>query len=161
MWCRSAPNLNAALVDGIQGTADLVAFGAGAAQVRQVGSLSAVLGREQTQLAAVNGLNIALGSLLTSLAVIVVLALAIPLVTAGRIAGVSLAVLALATVASFEAVLPLPTAAQFLQSSLAAARRLFEIVDTGRIAVQPRWCGRARAVGEAGGVTLAHSPAFD
>ena len=127
-------DLNAALVDGIQGTADLIAFGAGAAQVRQVGSLSVALGRGQTRLSAVNGLNAALSSLLTGLAVIAVLVLAIPLVTAGRIAGVSLAVLALATAASFEAVLPLPLAAQFLESSLAAARRLFEVVDTdGRV----------------------------
>ena len=122
--------LNAVLVDGIQGTADLVAFRAEAAQVRQVRALSDTLGRDQARLAGIGGLNNALGSLLTSVAVVVVLALAIPLVTAGRIAGVSLAVLALATAASFEAVLPLPLAAQFLASSLAAARRLFEVVDT-------------------------------
>ena len=126
--------LNAALVDGIQGTADLIAFGAGAAQVRQVRSLSDALGRGQEQMAAISGLDTALGSLLTSLAVIAVLVLAIPLVTAGRIAGVSLAVLALATAASFEAVQPLPMAAQFLESSLAAARRLFAVVDTGDFA---------------------------
>ena len=88
-------------------------------------------------MAAIGGLNIALGSLLTSLAVIAILALAIPLVTTGQIAGVSLAVLALATAASFEAVLPLPPAAQFLESSLAAARRLFEVVDAGDF-VTPR-----------------------
>jgi ATP-binding cassette subfamily C protein CydC len=129
--------LNAALVDGIQGSADLIAYGAEAAHVRQVKLLSAVMGRGQVQLAAVNGLNIALGSLLTSLAVVAILALAIPLVTAGRIAGVSLAVLALATAASFEAVLPLSQAAQFLESSLAAARRLFEIVDADGVAVLP------------------------
>ena len=91
--------------------------------------MSDALGRDQMRLAGIGGLNNALGSLLTSLAVVVVLALAIPLVTSGRIAGVSLAVLALATAASFEAVLPLPLAAQFLESSLAAARRLFEVVD--------------------------------
>ena len=123
--------LNAVLVDGIQGTADLVAFRAEAAQVGQVRALSDALGRDQARLAGIGGLNNALGSLLTSLAVVVVLALAIPLVTSGRIAGVSLAVLALATAASFEAVLPLPLAAQFLESSLAAARRLFEVVDGG------------------------------
>jgi ATP-binding cassette, subfamily C, bacterial CydCD len=123
--------LNAVLVDGIQGIADLVAFRAEAAQVRQVRAFSDELGRDQARLAGINGLNTALGSLLTSLAVVVVLALAIPLVTAGRIAGVSLAVLALATAASFEAVLPLPLAAQFLASSLAAARRLFEVVEGG------------------------------
>ena len=137
--------LNAVLVDGIQGTADLVAFRAEAAQVRQVRALSDALGRDQARLAGIGGLNNALGSLLTSLAVVVVLALAIPLVTAGRIAGVSLAVLALATAASFEAVLPLPLAAQFLESSLAAARRLFEVVDGGwtRASERRRLCDRS------------------
>ena len=129
-------NLNAVLVDGIQGTADLVAFRAEAAQVSQVRALSDALGREQARLTGIGGLNNTLGSLLTSLAVVVVLALAIPLVTSGRIAGVSLAVLALTTAASFEAVLPLPLASQFLESSLAAARRLFEVVATDGIAVQ-------------------------
>ena len=41
-----------------------------------------------------------------------------------------LAVLALASLAGFEAVMPLPQAAQTLSSSRQAARRLFEIVDT-------------------------------
>jgi ATP-binding cassette subfamily C protein CydC len=130
-------DLNAALVDGIQGTADLIAFGAEAAQVRQVRAFSQGLGRAQARLAGIGGLSNALGSLLTSLAVVVVLALAIPLVTAGRIAGVNLAVLALATAASFEAVLPLPLAAQWFQNSLAAARRLFEVVDDGHCAALP------------------------
>ena len=143
-------DLNAVLVDGIQGTADLVAFGAEAAQMRQVRSLSDALGRGQARMAAISGLNTALGSLLTSLAVVAVLTLAIPLVTAGRIAGVSLAVLALATAASFEAVLPLPLAAQLLANSLAAARRLFEVVDAGGFAA-PRaavWESEGIAGGE-------------
>ena len=140
--------LNAVLVDGIQGTADLVAFRAEAAQVRQVRALSDALGRDQARLAGIGGLDNALGSLLTSLAVVVVLALAIPLVTAGRIAGVSLAVLALATAASFEAVLPLPLAAQFLASSLAAARRLFEVVDTDGVTVKPALASESESIGE-------------
>ena len=45
-------------------------------------------------------------------------------------AGVYLAVVVLATLTSFEAVQPLPAAAQYLESNLQAARRLFEIVDT-------------------------------
>ena len=53
----------------------------------------------------------------------------IPAVTQGSLDGVMLAVLALATAASFEAVAPLPAAAQYLDGSLAAARRLFELAD--------------------------------
>lgn len=114
--------LNAALVDGIQGAADLIAFGAGARQVGQVAALSAALGRAQGRMATISGLSTALGTLAVHLAVVVVLALAVPLVVAGQLAGVSLAVLALATAASFEAALPLALAAQYLGASLAAGR---------------------------------------
>ncbi len=55
------------------------------------------------------------------------LAIAVPLVRAGQLDGVSLAVLALLTVASFEAVAPLSAAAQHLEASSATARRLFEV----------------------------------
>jgi thiol reductant ABC exporter CydC subunit len=120
--------LNALLVDGIQGAADLIAFGARARTVDAVRGLSDALGGTQTRLAAISGLSSALGILFTWLAVAAVLAVAIPLVTAGHLAGVSLAVLALATSASFEAVLPLPLAASYLAASLAAARRLFDLV---------------------------------
>jgi len=124
--------LNALLVDGIQGAADLIAFGARARTVDAVRGLSDALGRTQSRLAAISGLSSALGILFTWLAVVAVLVVAIPLVTAGRLAGVSLAVLALATSASFEAVLPLPLAASYLAASLAAARRLFDLSAPGK-----------------------------
>ena len=59
----------------------------------------------------------------------VVLVLAIPLVNSGQVQGVNLAVIVLAALTSFEATQPLPLAAQFLESNLQAARRLFELVD--------------------------------
>src|SRR5690606_35830012 len=51
-------------------------------------------------------------------------------VTAGNIEGVMLGTFALMTLASFEAVNPLPLAAQMWNSSREAAKRLFEVVDT-------------------------------
>jgi ATP-binding cassette subfamily C protein CydC len=54
----------------------------------------------------------------------------IPQVTAGDINGVMLGTFALMTLASFEAVNPLPLAAQMWNSSREAARRLFDVVDT-------------------------------
>jgi len=120
--------LNAALVDGIQGVADLVAFGQAAQQLERVRTLSKGLMDWQARMAWIGGLHGALGSLLTSVAAIVVLVIAIPLVNVGQIAGVYLPVLVLATMASFEAVLPLPLAAQYLESTLEVARRLFDIV---------------------------------
>jgi len=43
----------------------------------------------------------------------------------------------LTVIASFEAVLPLPQAFQYLENSLEAARRLFEIVDAKPAVVDP------------------------
>ncbi len=87
----------------------------------RVARLSADVIAAQKRLAAIAALTASLGVLLTSLGVLVVLLFAIPLVNAGRIAGVNLAVLALAVAASFEAVLPLPLAAQHWESCLAAS----------------------------------------
>jgi len=58
-----------------------------------------------------------------------VLFLVIPQVTAGNIKGVMLGTFALMTFSSFEAVNPLPLAAQMWNSSREAAKRLFEVVD--------------------------------
>jgi ABC-type multidrug transport system fused ATPase/permease subunit len=58
-----------------------------------------------------------------------VLFIAIPLVSDGTLPGVALASLTLITLASFEAVIPLPQAAQSLSTALQSARRLFEVVD--------------------------------
>jgi ATP-binding cassette subfamily C protein CydC len=121
--------LNIALVDGIQGMSEIVAFGGQANRQAQVSALNRQLAASQKRLAWIGGLNNALGVLLVGLATLAILAVAIPLVNAARLNGVDLAVVALATMASFEAVLPLALAAQYLESSLEAARRLFEMVD--------------------------------
>ncbi len=68
-------------------------------------------------------------TLLTNLGLWLVLVLVIPQVTAGNINGVMLGTFALMTLASFEAVTPLPLAAQMWNASREAARRLFEVVD--------------------------------
>jgi ATP-binding cassette subfamily C protein CydC len=59
-----------------------------------------------------------------------ILVLAIPLVNAGKLDGPMLASVSLLTFAAFEAVMPLPLAAQMWNSAREAARRLFEVVDT-------------------------------
>ncbi len=121
--------LNATLVDGVQGVAELLAFGAEERQQVRVTALSRELAALQERMAWIEGLSGSLTGLLMNLATLAVLLVAIPLVTAGELDGVALAVLALAVIAGFEAVAPLPTAAQYLENSLEAGRRLFEIVD--------------------------------
>ena len=129
--------LNASLVDDIQGIADLLAYGVeDAYQARTLG-LSQQLNRAQERLAWVRGLGNGLAALFTSLAGLTVLFLAIPLVTAGQIDGVFLALLPLTAIAAFEAVQPLAHAWQTLESSQTAARRIFELIDAEPAVVDP------------------------
>lgn len=121
--------LNMALVDSIQGGADLLAFGQEHEQALRVKQLNQRLVRLQAGMACIGGLRDALSIMLTDGCVWTMLLVAIPLVRSGQLNGVYLAFLVLATIGSFEAVPSLSTAAQQLGSSLEAARRLFDVVD--------------------------------
>jgi ATP-binding cassette, subfamily C, bacterial CydC len=130
-------DLNAALVDGVQGMADLLAYGAHERHAEHIDALSRTMQRQQARMARIAALNSALLSLLAGLAAVATLLIAIPLVTAGRLDGVLLAVLALATITSFEAVQPLPQAFQHIEGNLTAARRLFDVVDAAPAVTDP------------------------
>lgn len=135
---RSALRVRA--VDYVQGLADLLAFGRGADFRKRLQADGLDYGRAQHRMAQVGGLSSAAGVLLSNLGILAVLALAIPLVSSGRLDGVMLAVLTLMTLASFEATQPLPLAAQTLSSSLSSAQRLFEIVEgnqSSEVGLQP------------------------
>jgi ATP-binding cassette, subfamily C, bacterial CydC len=121
--------LNAGILDGVQGAQDLLAFGREHDHERNIATLNRRLGRMQGKMAFITGLQDALGDLLMNLAMTSVLVLAIPLVSGGEVRGVLLAFLALVVLGSFEAVQPLGTAFQFLGRSVGAAERIFEIVD--------------------------------
>jgi ATP-binding cassette subfamily C protein CydCD len=122
--------LQSQLVDGIQGLADLLAFGRAADRAALLASTGKAYGESQKQMARINGVHSALGTLLTNLGLWTMLVLVIPQVTAGNIQGVMLGTFALMTFASFEAVNPLPLAAQMWNASREAAKRLFDVVDT-------------------------------
>jgi ATP-binding cassette subfamily C protein CydCD len=122
-------SLQARLVDGIQGLADLLAFGRGSDYLQLLVDEERLCGKVQRQLAAMRGLSSALTVLLVNLGTLAILVLATQLVGAGSIPAVMLAVLTLAASAGFEAVMPLPLVAQTFSSSRQAAQRLFEIVD--------------------------------
>ncbi len=118
------------LVDGIQGLADLMAFNAEGQLFRRLRVAGDKAGRAQMRQAARSGLTNALNGLIVHLTLWVVLILAIPMVAAGGMDGVTLAVITLITLASFEATLPVGPAAQRLEGSLESARRLLAICDT-------------------------------
>lgn len=121
--------LESAWVEGIQGMAELVAYGRQNAQTARVEQLSHALTGQQQRMAGISSLQNALVGLLANLGLWLVFFLSIPMVADGKIQGVYLAVLALIAQTSFEALIPLPMAAQYLESNLQAARRLWELVE--------------------------------
>ncbi len=123
-------DLHTQLVDGVQGLPDLLVFGRASDRRGRIAQTGAGYARAQRAMSVVTGLGNALGVLLSNLGMWSVLYLSIPLVTDGLLPGVMLASMVLITLATFEAVMPLPQAAQMLGVTNAAARRLFEVVDS-------------------------------
>jgi ATP-binding cassette subfamily C protein CydCD len=122
-------DLHTRLVDGIQGMADLLAYEQEETRIHQIAKHGLAYGNAQRRLALLNGLFAGLSTWLTNLALWTILVLCIPQVVNGTLPGPMLASLTLLAFASFEAVTPLPLAAQLWNSSMQAARRLFEVVD--------------------------------
>ena len=129
--------LNTLVVDGIQGVQDLLASGCASDQRQKVALLDKKLARFQRRMAFISGIEQALNDLMSNLALLTLLVLAIPLVATKAINGVYLGFLALIILASFEAILPLGQAFQFLGTSLAAAERLFAVADAAPIVTEP------------------------
>lgn len=127
----------AGIVDSIQGLADLMAFGQEDRYLDKLRIANRNVGRAQAQMALRSGLVGGLNSLATHLTLWVILLAAIPLVRTGEMDEVTLAVVALVTLASFEATQPLGPASQRLDAALASASRLFEITDLAPVVTEP------------------------
>lgn len=129
--------MSASLVESLQGLADLLAYGQEDVVRKKLHQSEKHLSELQMRLAWPGGISNALVQLTGNLTLLGVLLAAIPLVRAGQLDGVLLAVVALVTLASFEAVAPLPQAAQMLEASLESARRLFSLVDAQAAVSEP------------------------
>ena len=122
--------LGAGLAEGIGGMRDLLAFGRAGERLRDISGISRKMARVQGRAAFATGLREGLHDLSAGLALWTVLFLAVPLVEDGCIGGVYLAFVAMASLASFEAIRPLEEAFQSLGRTTAAGERLFEISDS-------------------------------
>lgn len=115
-------------VETLQGLEDIQACNAQRYAYAPLLEDIALAGKMQKRLSVLSGINSGMGLLLMNLTLIAILWVAIPIVNDGGLSGVSLAVIVLITLASFEAVNPLPAAAHQLSASRIAARRLFSPV---------------------------------
>lgn len=121
--------LSAALVDDLQGLEDALALGAEGPRQARLEDLNRQLEIGQARQARVGSLSGGLALALANLGALSVLALAVPLVSDGRLDGVWLAALALGTLASFEAVQGLGAAWMTLEQAGRAAEGLLEVID--------------------------------
>lgn len=122
-------DLRAAVADGVRGLGEMQVYDAERAHAAHIADGGRALNHEGRRLARLGAVTTALSGLVAQLALWGALVLAIPLVRSGALAGPELAMVALFVLASFEAVAPLPLAFGALGETLAAARRIFEVVD--------------------------------
>ncbi|PIE43818.1 MAG: thiol reductant ABC exporter subunit CydC [Gammaproteobacteria bacterium] len=143
--------LRSAVIDSAQGMSEILIYGAAKNQTAKVDKLSERLLADQQHLAKLNGGTQSTLGLLANLSMWFMLLVAIPMVSVGNLAPANLAMLALFALASFEAIMPLPLAFQTLPGTLAAARRLFDIVDSEPAVREP---ATTRIVPESGDIDL-------
>ncbi len=129
---QTRSELNTALIDSVQGMADLIAAGAVEQHIERVEALSARLEAQGWRLRGIEGVENGLAILVTGLAMLSALVAAIP-----HVEGVHLASIVLGVAAGFEAIVPLALAARHLNGDLEAAGRLFEIVDAQPEIIDP------------------------
>jgi thiol reductant ABC exporter CydC subunit len=128
----SAPErgeLNADVLTLLDGVADLSTSGAAPAWLDRLAADDRRIGGLASRSATAAGLASGLGVLLSGLAVVAMLVVAIPAVRSGALVGENLAVLALLPLATYEAVVAMPTAALALGRVRGSAARVVEVLD--------------------------------
>jgi thiol reductant ABC exporter CydC subunit len=130
-------DLSAAVVDLIDGSAELTAYGALDAHLARTSSIDAQLTRVASGTARTAGVGQGLATLLSGLAMWGALVVGVAAVHAGTLDGVLLAVIALVPLAAFELVTDLPTASQTLQRVRRSATRTLEVLDARPPVVDP------------------------
>lgn len=121
--------LRVVVSETVQGLGELLLAQAARLQGEAVAHLGGSLVREQRRQAWLGCMVSGLSELAAQLTLWGALVVMIPLVRAGSLPGPDLAMAALYVLASFEAVAPLPAAFLALGETLAAAGRIFELVD--------------------------------
>ena len=132
---RGKSDMNAYLVDSLQGIHDLLSFNRADDARRDIGSMQSNVVSIQKRQSYITGLQDSLSTFCAHAGMFTVLIVAIPFVVAGEIQGVMLALLTLGVLTSFEAVQSLGTAYQYLEASKESSRRIYSIMDR-RPAVQ-------------------------
>jgi ATP-binding cassette, subfamily C, bacterial CydC len=124
-------------VDGLRGRAELVLYGAEAAHAEQVLQVTKFQQQARRDVDRVQATSSATVMLCAQLAVIAALALGLPALQSGALAGPDLVMLALLAQAVFEAMAPLPEAWAQLGATMMSAQRVFTLADTPPAVTEP------------------------
>ena len=126
----TAAALRSSIVEETHGMAELIAFGAIEWHAARIGGESRALDRQMRSLSTLQGAGEAGMVVASSLAVWGAALVLVPLVGKGALPRADMAMLTVFMLASFEIVMPLPLVIQRMGEMTAAARRLFEVIDT-------------------------------
>jgi ATP-binding cassette subfamily C protein CydCD len=117
------------VADLLTGTAELTVAGALPARTAQAREADGVLTRIASRAATATALGDGLTALISGLTVTAAALVGAQAVAAGRLDGVTMAVVVLTPLAAFEAVLALPLAVQYRQRVRRSAERVYEVLD--------------------------------
>jgi ATP-binding cassette subfamily C protein CydC len=127
---RLTARLRMHVVEGVQGISEILMYGRDQEYLNRVSRDNKELLNVQKHMSHIRGLCIAGVIMLSGLAVLTALYHGAVLVNQELLQGPYLAMIALAVLAAFESVMPLPSAYQYLGHTREAARRLLEVVET-------------------------------
>ena len=122
-------HLAAELVDIVRGAPELVVYGREEESIRRLRATDAMLARLARRDALASGVADGLGIVVAGATTAAVLAVAVSANGSGDLDRVLVAALVFLTLASFEAVAPLPLAARELSATLASGGRVLELTD--------------------------------
>ncbi|HET8980763.1 MAG TPA: thiol reductant ABC exporter subunit CydC [Solirubrobacteraceae bacterium] len=121
--------LAAEVIELMRGAPEIVAAGAEVAALDRVRSADRAAVATARRDALAGGIGDGLGIVVTGATVLAVLILAVEASATGRLDRVLIAALALLTIAAFEAVAPVAAAGRELAATVAAGRRVLEVID--------------------------------
>jgi thiol reductant ABC exporter CydC subunit len=136
-YAQARGALAAELVETLAGSAELAAFGLERARVSSMRRADSRLVRISRRAALADGLGDGLRLLITGATVVGVLAVSVQAHSDGRLDRVLIALLALLSLAAFEAVQPLTESFRELQATVAAGRRVLDLTDRDPRIVDP------------------------
>ncbi len=134
----NAARMSVMLVDSLEGLAELKTYGLAETQFETIAALSDELIADETRLAGLAAVTRSGIGIFANLALWGALAIAGAAVAAATFEPADLALLALLSLASFEALSPIPDAMESLSGTLASARRIFALADSEPTPPEPK-----------------------